>query len=70
MERIRPVDLPENAEAENPREPERFSPYAIPLSTLVAGVFVAQSDHVIGVPDPASPMTIPIGPEGGGGDGD
>ncbi|MGQ0467877.1 MAG: hypothetical protein ACT4QG_21485 [Sporichthyaceae bacterium] len=69
MERIRPVNAPPDDEENRPR-PERFSPYAVPLSTLVAGAYVSQQDQHIVVPDPVSPMSVPVGPEGGGGDGD
>ncbi|MGQ0845293.1 MAG: hypothetical protein ACT4QF_14290 [Sporichthyaceae bacterium] len=66
MERIAPVDAPEDDE--QPKRPERFSPYAVPLSTLVASAYVSQSDQHVVVPDQVSPMRIPVGPEGGDGD--
>jgi hypothetical protein len=67
MERIRPVETPPD-DVDRPAKPERFSPYAVPLSTLVAGAVVAAADQCILVPDDHLPMDIPVGPEGGGGD--
>lgn len=63
MERIWPVDAPD--EDENPKQPERFSPYAVPLSTLVGSVYVARQDQSIVVPEPA-PAPIPLGPDSDG----
>lgn len=63
MERIRPVNAPDDDS--DPKSPERFSPYAVPLSTLVAGVYVSQADQHVVVPDPVSPMRVPVGPEDG-----
>lgn len=64
MERIRPVETPPD-DPEKPVRPERFSPYAVPLSTLVAGVMVAAADQCFVHPDPGDyPMPVPTGPEG------
>jgi hypothetical protein len=67
MERIRPVETPPDDPTDQPGRPERFSPYAVPLSTLVAGVMVAAADQCVIVPDHTAPMSIPVGPEGGDG---
>lgn len=63
MEPIRPVETPPD-DADTAAEPERFSPYAVPLSTLVAGVMVATVDQVQVQPDPIDYMPVPLGPDG------
>lgn len=63
MERIRPVETPPD-DTDRPAKPERFSPYAVPLSTLMGGAIVAAADQCIVVPDQVNPMHVPVGPEG------
>lgn len=63
MERIRPIDAPEDDE--DAKRPERFSPYAVPLTTLVASVYVAQQDQSIVLPEPA-PAPFYSGPDSDG----
>lgn len=64
MERIRPVETPPD-DVDRPAKPERFSPYAVPLSTLMGGAMIATAEQTAVHPDPGDyPMSVPIGPEG------
>lgn len=58
-----------------PERPARYSPYAVPLSTLLAGAYVASTEQVQLQPVSSPPETLGGhdlggGADGGGADGD
>lgn len=69
-----PADEPDTCRdvdpAAGPERPERYSPYAVPLSTLLAGAYVASSEQVQLQPVSPPPETFSGHDVGGGADGD
>ncbi len=66
-----PADEPDTRRDVDPATgPERYSPYAVPLSTLLAGAYVASSEQVQLQPVSPPPETFSGHGVGGGADGD